>query len=92
MMKYVLNVSLFNMIEEITPVDSRRDIKHLAFLIDCPGQGQVMMFPEFYENMWEHINEHYEELDINLVQFQFSWIAKLKGHKYKIFKTKVKPA
>jgi hypothetical protein len=62
--------------------------KHLAFLIDCPEPGQTMMFPDFYENIKEGLEEKYDEVDRNVIFIDLQWSAALVNSKYKVFKRK----
>jgi hypothetical protein len=58
--------------------------KHIAFLVDCPVPGQLMMFPDWLENL---DMANYEEVSDN-VTFSMKMRKSLIGTKYKVFKIK----
>jgi len=60
--------------------------KSFAFLIDCPTEGKFMMFPDYYENIAEHLKEQYTQVEVDLSNLR--WSAELKNIKYKVFKLK----
>jgi hypothetical protein len=61
--------------------------KHFAFLLDCPNEGEVMMFYNYYENMKDHIDEHYDEVEYDITG-KITWNAALAENGYKVFKKK----
>jgi hypothetical protein len=63
--------------------------KTLAFLVDYPKKGDLFMFPDFYENMKDLIDERYEEVEQSRVS-NIRWDARLQNMPYKAFIIKKK--
>jgi len=61
--------------------------KHFAFLLNCPKEGEIMMFFDYYENLKDHIDSIYEEVEISDEE-KVKLEDRLKGSKYKVFKNK----
>lgn len=61
--------------------------KHFAFLLDCPNEGEIMMFFDYYENLKDHIDSNYDEVELT-EEDKLKWQEKLKDSKYKVFKKK----
>lgn len=61
--------------------------KHFAFLLDCPKEGEVMMFYDYYENIKDHIDEHYDEIEFDITD-KIRWNSNLGKNEYKVFKKK----
>ena len=58
--------------------------KHLAFLLDCPNTGEIMLFPGWFEDLnFDNYEEVTEEVTLN-IKIRKS----MAGFKYKIFKRK----
>lgn len=71
------------------PVEaSNSNQKHLAFLVDCPEPGKVMLFPDYYEDIQSLIDPDYEEID-HATLFEIRWQSSLADSQYKVFKRKV---
>jgi hypothetical protein len=63
--------------------------KHLAFLVDCPKEGEVMMFYDYYENLKDYIDTNYDEVTVSPEQLiNLAWRHKLNSSNYKVFKQK----
>lgn len=64
--------------------------KHLAFLLDCPKKGKVMLFPKYYEEMKEEIDGQYEETSKEDL-LKINWDAKIANDNLvKVFRKKIK--
>src|SRR5665213_2546405 len=65
------------------------DLKYVAFLLDCPKKGSTMMFPDYYENMQQEIDESYEETSKeDLLGLRYS--ANIANDKFiKVFRKKI---
>lgn len=63
--------------------------KHVAFLLDCPKKGSTMMFPDYYENMQQEIDESYQEVPKeDLLSIRYS--ANIVNDKFiKVFRKKI---
>ena len=58
--------------------------KHIAFLIDCPFPGHMMMFPDWLEEIdMSQYEEIHEEVTLSMKMRKA-----LIGTKYKVFKIK----
>lgn len=63
-------------------------MKHLAFLLDCPLPGKTMLFPDYYENLQQEIDESYDEVSKEEL-LNVRWESKIANDKaLKVFKTK----
>lgn len=63
-------------------------MKHLAFLLDCPSSGKTMLFPDYYENLQQEIDESYDEVSKEEL-LNVRWESKIANDKaLKVFKTK----
>jgi len=63
------------------------DEKTLAFLADCPTKNKIMLFPGWYEDLKEEIDEKYEPADPELI-LSIGWSASLVNSKFIVFKKK----
>jgi hypothetical protein len=60
--------------------------KHFAFLLDCPKEGDILMFCDYYENLKDQLNDNYEEVEFDVTTLSSN--LKVVGNPYKVFKIK----
>lgn len=60
--------------------------KHIAFLMTGHPPFGIMMFPDYYENIKEEIDAHYEDTGLQIEGMR--WQESLSKSPYKVFKIK----